>query len=571
MNSKQATFREMVAGCDPLFRMKQALFRGSIMFLMLILTACATMTPQQSQQQPPSAQNSGTEMMAGEPKEAQLPDTAIGAESEQLRALPVRFQQPTYLIKQMDKAEKVEDIVIPVGADISTTTGAVPLRDIIKRLAALKNMNVSWASDVDQYIMIDVDIRADEDFFKAIDNILRQVDYFHEMQGNTIVVKYKEEKKFHLAMPPRLASIESSNAGGNSKISSLSASTDINRWNVVRDNLDQILEIWSEPPATSASGVAVSTSGGAGETTATTEEGATGPAVSPIFRPIKPRGKGYYTIDETIGLITVTAPRPLIEKIDNYIENLKSELYRQVSIEAKIVEVSLDDSSKTGLDWSDLLRDNPVRVSLFDGTGNIVPENNYKAISAVNITEKTLPVGSFDLILNAMAKVGKTKVLSNPKVSVMNGQPAVIYVGDNITYIEKVTVTINEGVSQTNVTTAQATSGIRLEVYPTIISEDEIILSLTPLVSDLAELRQETFGDNTVGLPRTTEKTMNSIIRVRSGEMLVVGGLIDREDTTTDDKVQLLGDLPVISNLFKTTEKSKTTRELVVLLRPRIL
>lgn len=571
MNSKQATFREMVPGCDPFFRMKQALFGGSIMLLMLMLTACATMSPQQSQQQQPSAQNSGTEMMAGEPKEAQLPATAIGTEGEQLRNLPVRFQHPTYLIKQMDTVEKVEDIVIPVGADISTTTGAVPLRDIIKRLAALKNMNVSWASDVDQNIMTDVDIRADDDFFQAIDNLLRQVDYFHEVQGNTIVVKYKETRKFHIAMPPRLTSVSSANtSSSNSASSSLSSGTDINRWDDVRKNLDQILEIWSDSPIIPAVSETVTAYGAPEElTVATIGEEKTAPKAG-TAQPRKPSGKGYYTINEFIGLVTVTAPRPLIEKIADYIENLKSELYRQISIEAKIVEVRLDKSSETGLDWSDLVKDRNITVSLFDGTGNIIPRTNYKVINQVNVG------ATFDVILDAIAEQGETRVLANPKVSVMNGQPAIIYVGDNVTYIDKVESNVDEGVITITVSTAQATSGIRLEVFPTIINDDEIILSLTPMITDLNEpIEYRQFGQglaiSEVGLPKVSERTMNSIVRLNNGQMLVVGGLINRSDDTGETKVQLLGDIPVINKLFKSEEKTFSSTELIILLKPQII
>ncbi|HSR36650.1 MAG TPA: type II and III secretion system protein, partial [Desulfurivibrionaceae bacterium] len=120
--------------------------------------------------------------------------------------MPVRFQQPSYVLKESTSGSQLglgetAEIKIPVGADISSTTGPVALRDILKRLAALKKMKVSWASDVDQSAMVDVDIKAEDDFFDAIDNILRQVDYYHEVKGNTIVVQYRQTKKFHVAMP----------------------------------------------------------------------------------------------------------------------------------------------------------------------------------------------------------------------------------------------------------------------------------------------------------------------------------------------------------------------------------
>ena len=110
--------------------------------------------------------------------------------------------------EQVGEAEDEDDTILEeeetslkVGATIKSTRGPQPLWDILKRLVALKKMNVSWASDVDQNVLVDVDINANDDFYEAVDNLLRQVDYFHEVQGNTIIVNYKETRQFRIAMP----------------------------------------------------------------------------------------------------------------------------------------------------------------------------------------------------------------------------------------------------------------------------------------------------------------------------------------------------------------------------------
>ncbi len=199
---------------------------------------------------------------------------APGKQAKTLEAgqLPVRFQKPAYMLGETS-AQNIgtagaEGITIPVGADISSNTGPVALRDIMKRLAALKGMNISWASDVDQMAMVDVDIRAEDDFFKSLDNILRQKDYFHEVQGNSIVVKYRETRKFHVAMP-FLKSSYNTGVGGDvlgggtttsglkGNIQLTSEKNDFDIWENIRKNLDQILEIWEETtPAPVAASVA---------------------------------------------------------------------------------------------------------------------------------------------------------------------------------------------------------------------------------------------------------------------------------------------------------------------------
>ncbi len=118
--------------------------------------------------------------------------------------LPTMYQTPAYMVDAEDEDSAIlseDETSLKVGATIKSTRGPQPLWDILKRLAALKKMNVSWASDVDQNVLVDVDINANDDFYGAVDNLLRQVDYFHEMQGNTIVVNYKETRQFRVAMP----------------------------------------------------------------------------------------------------------------------------------------------------------------------------------------------------------------------------------------------------------------------------------------------------------------------------------------------------------------------------------
>ena len=118
-------------------------------------------------------------------------------------SLPVQYQKPSYLVDSASKDaldNKTDDAVLKVGAKISSTK-KVSLREIMKPLASQKKLNISWASDVNQDALVDVDIQANDDFYKAIENLLRQVDYFYEINGTTLIIKYRETKQFHIAMP----------------------------------------------------------------------------------------------------------------------------------------------------------------------------------------------------------------------------------------------------------------------------------------------------------------------------------------------------------------------------------
>jgi general secretion pathway protein D/MSHA biogenesis protein MshL len=421
----------------------------------------------------------------------------------------------------------------------------------MKQLAALHNMNISWASDVDQYAYVDADIRADEDFYTAIENMLRQVDYFHEIKGNTIVLKFKENRKFHVALPPRIKGTTTINTSGGT---TTNVAADTTRWDTIRGNLDQVLDIWAQrykpPPSAKPSD---------DEEEGIKLQGAT----------LTQTSSGFYSVDPSLGLITVTAPRPLLDKVELYIENLKEEMYKQIIIEAKILEVQLNHDNQTGIDWSELLSSSAFNFTATFGKDSLLYNNDSFNQFVDTIT---LEAKNFSLVLDAMKEYGDTRVLSNPRISVMNGQPAVIYVGDNVTYISEVETTTDEGTVTTSATTAQAVSGLKLEVYATIMDDDEIILSLIPMISRLTQpIEYRQFGLNQIGLPEIRERTMNTIVRLKDGEMLVVGGMITSVTDKSGNKVIGLGDIPGLSKIFGTHGDSSARSELVILLKPKIL
>jgi general secretion pathway protein D/MSHA biogenesis protein MshL len=154
----------------------------------------------------------------------------------------------------------------------------------------------------------------------------------------------------------------------------------------------------------------------------------------------------------------------------------------------------------------------------------------------------------------------------------MNGQPAMISVGENVTYVDSVESTNNEGIVSFTINTSSVMSGLGLGVIATIMENDEIILSITPVTTSLTQpIEYKTFGVNQVGLPVVNLREMNTIVRVRDGEMLVVGGLIDQKSTYGNDKVAGLGDIPFAGKLFRSDGTNSAKKELIILMRPKII
>jgi general secretion pathway protein D/MSHA biogenesis protein MshL len=567
----------------------------SLILTLTSITSCGAKKQNKEQHTPEVTSN----------QETTIPQPALPPQ------LPVRYQSPSYITANesadLDIVDETEEYQIKVGATIRSTGGPQPLWDVMKRLANLKGMTVSWASDVDQNSLVDVDISATDDFLEAVSNLLRQADYFHEVQGQTIIVKYKDTKMYKIGIPAMKGGYTSSvggnfltqgGEGANNTEGIVKISSDQNQfdvWSNIKLNLDTILEVWStrregesigkkevedevaDATRTQASNVSpqgtnvgsLVQNGTNQDNKNITSDKGTGSA--------KRSSQAYYTIDKSVGLISVTAPKPLLEKVDLYISNLKKELYRQVSLEAKIIEVYLQDNSKIGLDWSSVLKDFNITGSTTFGdsnTGQVYPwtESARSFVNTITLRDVT-----FDVLLNALNEQGDTHVLANPKLTVLNGQPAVISVGKDISYIKTVSREVD---SDTNTTTYSAevdnvVQGIAMGVMASIVDDKKIILHLTPITTDLVgdDIEYKTFGssDLTVGLPQIKVREMSTMVEVKNGEMLIIGGLIDSIEENTGSFAPIVGSIPVVKYLFGVEEKISQKRELVILLTPRII
>jgi general secretion pathway protein D/MSHA biogenesis protein MshL len=601
--------------------------------------------------------------------------------------LPVRYQNPAFVTaddtKVDDELGEDQEYAVKVGANIRSTRGPQPLWDILKRLAGLKGMSVSWSSDVQQDVMVDVDISANDDYYEAIDNLLRQVDYFHEIQGQTIVVKYKETKTYHIAMPFTHQVYETA-TGGNILGSSEEASSiegtirldsrenEFDIWKNIQENMDSIIATWSTTTTTTTETMAAPQAPVDGE-----------PAAVQATRQTS-TGGNTYTIDKPVGLITVQAPRPLQQKIESYLDGIEKELYKQIAIEAKIVEVQLNDFSSLGINWNTLLdslsfggnmgltksydklttdnitnsfgndtsfsrtktntlenkssrsneltntednkltsdftngsttsgvdgtvtNDDGVLHHVGDAVTSYLAESKSGNSSSDSTTDTTTNVLSsatsalttaatiitngasnsatgllqlatfnFNDFIHALSQQGATTILANPKLSVMNGQPALITAGRNVTYIDSIESDVTSGTTVTTnytVNTERILSGVGLSLTAVINNDNEIILNLVPVTSVLQEpIEYRDVGLGQVGLPVVNIREMSTMVKVQDGEMLVIGGLISTaEQTKGQNLFPGLADVPVLKYLTGYEEKTKVKRELIILLRPRIL
>jgi MSHA biogenesis protein MshL len=183
----------------------------------------------------------------------------------------------------------------------------------------------------------------------------------------------------------------------------------------------------------------------------------------------------------------------------------------------------------------------------------------------------------FSSYIELLGTQGKTRVLSSPRVSTLNNQKAVIKSGSDQYFVIGVTSNTLVGTSSAtnlNVDLAPFFSGVALDVTPQIGDDGEVILHVHPTVSQVtANIQQLTVSNQTDSLPLALSQVResDSIVKAKSGQLIVIGGLMQTTRNTQDYKVPGLGDVPVIGNLFRSQQRTEVHTELVILLRPLVI
>jgi len=192
-----------------------------------------------------------------------------------------------------------------------------------------------------------------------------------------------------------------------------------------------------------------------------------------------------------------------------------------------------------------------------------------------------LSFGDFTGLIQLLQTQGEVRVLSSPRISTLNNQKAVIKVGTDEFFVTEVSsnssTTTVAGVTQPtqDVTLTPFFSGISLDVTPQIDQNDVVTLHVRPTVSRVVDQNKTIVlgEDNIFNLPLalSTSRQSDSIVRARSGQVVVIGGLLQNNNENTDAEVPWASTLPIVGNLFKQQRKALQKSELVILMRPQVV
>jgi MSHA biogenesis protein MshL len=275
------------------------------------------------------------------------------------------------------------------------------------------------------------------------------------------------------------------------------------------------------------------------------------------------------------GLITIRAFPLEIKAVKKFISDTEEHLRRQVIIEAKIMEVTLNDDYQQGIRWDEVAGHASSTDIGFSTKGEI--SNNVISAAIGGVTSLNFLNKDFSGVIDLLSTQGNVQVLSSPRITATNNQKAVIKVGTDEYFVTDVSTTTTTGTATSVTPEIDLTpffSGISLDVTPQINDDGEVILHVHPSVMITREqVKSIKLSGSEIILPmaQSSVRESDTIIRAKSGEIAVIGGLIETRKLNSESKTPLLGDIPFLGELFKSKSESTEKKELVILLKPIVI
>jgi len=278
--------------------------------------------------------------------------------------------------------------------------------------------------------------------------------------------------------------------------------------------------------------------------------------------------KGRLTANRLTGALMVTDLPAKVDDVARFLDLMRQGMYRQIDIEVRIVEVTLRDQFALGLDWS-RLRSNPLLGAVAFNTRITSPQAVSPSPSTLTATYNS---DKYSVLIEALREQGDVRVVSQPRVRILNNHTAFVKVGtDETFFVRSTNRIIQSGGSVLDTVNEQPNSvnlGVSLTVTPQISADGWAMLNIAPSVTRLVGTAVSPSGDSSA--PILDVSQASTLVRARSGELVMLGGLIQEETSDTNRRVPGLGDLPIVGNAFKSNYQSGKRKELVIFLAPTI-
>ena len=300
-------------------------------------------------------------------------------------------------------------------------------------------------------------------------------------------------------------------------------------------------------------------------------------------------------LNPAAGVVVVKATPAELRQVEQYLKAVQVSIERQVMLEAKIVEVNLSKDAQTGINWAGFGKLGNGLLTLGSAspgatlgpTGALRADNNV-ITPGVDLNASSLGRGFYGLafqaanfaaLLNFLQTQGDVQVLSSPRIATLNNQKAVLKVGRDELYVTGVSSSVTSS-GTSSVTTPTLTlqpffSGISLDVTPQIDDAGNVMLHIHPTVSNVTEKNKNidlgSLGQFKLPLASSAVNETDSIVRVRDGQIVAIGGLMKQESRDERTGLPVLSEAPVVGGLFRQTNTITSKRELVIMLKPTVI
>lgn len=485
----------------------------------------------------------------------------------------------------------------------------VAVQDLLFALARDAKLNVDIHPQITGTVTMNVN---DQTLVEILDRVARQVDLRYDINGKNLSIQpdlpYLKNYRIdypNIARNSTSAIGSSSSVGGGSTSSSSIDNTSSNRfWDTLKTNLidllretDKVIQDGGVAPAAQAAAPAprpatsAPGSGGAATGSQVTAAAAAAAQLQAVnAAAVQPaatvprsifREAASVIVNAETGNISVRATQSQHAKVREFVDRVLSSARRQVLLEATIVEVDLSSQYQQGINWS-ILQTGGANA----GSGITINQGNaVSSLAEFSFKQFRLWNGDTDLtaILRMLESFGTLRVLSSPKISVLNNQSSILKVVDNKVYF---TISATPGTAATATTaatpavyTTTVTSvpiGLTMTVVPQISEANEIMLNLRPSITRISGYATDpnpALADFKISnkIPEVQTREMESMMRVQSGDIAILGGLMQDSRDKTSNEIPGLNTLPVFGNLFKYRDETSKKSELVIFLRPTVL
>jgi general secretion pathway protein D len=252
-----------------------------------------------------------------------------------------------------------------------------------------------------------------------------------------------------------------------------------------------------------------------------------------------------------------------MKRVENYLKRLQAKVQLQVLIDVQLLSVNMTNSKTTGIDWKQLYALQSISLTL-NSSSNTNPKNIFTMNAG----------GSLNEVIKFLKTQGDVHSISNPKILTLNNQPALITAGTEYFYKLSSTQTLagnGSGTQNQSEDIQSVFAGVLLSITPEISKDNTITLIINPSLSETTEDLSAVQTTDRRMPPDLTRRQLSSVVTVKDGNRIVLGGLINTRNVHSESKIPILGDIPLLNYLFKYESNTKQVQELVIIIQPHIV